>query len=380
MTFEEMRLSQADYTKTLVDKLTRKMACSLANARGADFIPYTVRDNKWVPAGPAGRKSIGWWTNGFWPGEMWEMYRLTKDEAYKDEAERAEKMLDEALYNIDELHHDVGFMWLISAGVNFRMTDNNESRKRTLLAANILAGRFNPLGFIRAWNGNRTGWAIIDTMMNLNLLYWASDFTGDPRFRKIAMIHADTAMKYFVREDGSCNHIVIFDPETMAFVNNPAGQGYASGSSWSRGQSWALYGFTLSYIHTGKKEYLDTARKVAKYFVSQIQDDWIPRIDFRQPADVELKDSCAGAIAACGLLELARQTEGEEAEFFFNAGMNMLRAMDENASDWSDEYPAILNKCSSAYHNGEHHIAMNYADFFFIEAVRKLCGDEFLFW
>ena len=81
MTFEEMRLSQADYTKTLVDKLTRKMACSLANARGADFIPYTVRDNKWVPAGPAGRKSIGWWTNGFWPGEMWEMYRLTKDEA-----------------------------------------------------------------------------------------------------------------------------------------------------------------------------------------------------------------------------------------------------------------------------------------------------------
>ena len=108
MTFEEMRLSQADYTKTLVDKLTRKMACSLANARGADFIPYTVRDNKWVPAGPAGRKSIGWWTNGFWPGEMWEMYRLTKDEAYKDEAERAEKMLDEALYNIDGLHHDVG--------------------------------------------------------------------------------------------------------------------------------------------------------------------------------------------------------------------------------------------------------------------------------
>ncbi|MBQ8953274.1 MAG: glycoside hydrolase family 88 protein [Clostridia bacterium] len=380
MTFEDMRLAQAGYTQTLMEKLTRKMPLSLANAKDSDFIPYTVRNNKWVPAGPEGRRSISWWTNGFWPAMMWEMYLITKDEAYKAEAERTEKMLDEALYNIDELHHDVGFMWHISAGANYRLTGNDQSRKRALLAANILAGRFNPLGFIRAWNGDRVGWAIIDTMMNLNILYWASDLTGDPRFRKIAMIHADTAIKYFIRENGSSNHIVIFDPETMAFKDNPAGQGYASGSSWSRGQAWALYGFTLSWIHTGKQEYLDTARKVARYFVSQIQDDWIPRIDFCQPADVTLKDACAGAIAACGLIELARQTEGEEAEFFFNAGVNILKAMDEGAADWSDEYPAILTKCSSAYHNGDHHIAMNYADFFFIEAARKLSGDTFLFW
>ena len=380
MAFEEMRLSQAELTKTLVGKITRKMPHSLANAANSDFIPYTVRDGKWAPAYPEDRGSISWWTNGFWPGMMWEMFLLTGDEAYRAEAERSEKMLDEALYNIDVLHHDVGFMWHISAGVNYRLTGSDESRKRALLAANLLAGRFNPLGFIRAWNGDRVGWAIIDTMMNLNILYWASDLTGDPRFRKIAMIHADTAMKHFVREDGSCNHIVIFDPETMAFVDNPAGQGFASGSSWSRGQAWALYGFTLSWIHTGRQDYLDTARKVAKYFVSQIQDDWIPRIDFRQPADVDLKDACAGAIAACGLIELGRQVEGEEAKFFFDAGVNIIRAMAENAADWRDEYPAILTKCSSAYHNGDHHIAMNYADFFFIEAVRKLNGDSFLFW
>ena len=372
-----MRLGQAEYTKGLVEKLTRKMPHSLANAKDSDFIPYTVRDGKWVAAG---QENISWWTNGFWPGMMWEMYLMTGDEAYRAEAERTEKMLDKALYNIDGLHHDVGVMWHISAGANFRLTGNDESRKRALLAANLLAGRFNPLGFIRAWNGDRVGWAIIDTMMNLNILYWASDFTGDPRFRKIAMIHADTAIKYFVRENGSCNHIVIFDPETMEFKDNPAGQGYASGSSWSRGQAWALYGFTLSWIHTGKKEYLDTARKVATYFVSQIQDDWIPRCDFCQPAEDNLKDSCAGAIAACGLIELGRQLEGEEAERFFNAGVNIIKAMDEHAADWSDDYPAILTKCSSAYHNGEHHIAMNYADFFFIEAVRKLSGDTFLFW
>ena len=379
MTFEEMRLSQAGYTKNLTDRVKRKMLFSLANAEGSDFIPYTVREGKWAP-GPAGRGCIDWWTNGFWPGEMWEMYRLTNNSVYKDEAERTEKMLDAALYNIDVLHHDVGFMWLISAGANFRMTGNNESRKRTLLAATILAGRFNPLGFIRAWNEDRTGWAIIDTMMNLNLLYWASDYTGDPRFRKIAVAHADTAMKYFIRPNGSSNHIVIFDPETMEVKEIPAGQGYASGSSWSRGQAWALYGFTLSYIHTGKKEYLDTARKVAAYFVSQIGNDWIPRIDFCQPDGVELKDSCAGAIAACGLIELSRHSEDEESGFYFHSGMNILRALDEHASDWSDDFPAILTKCSTKYHDGEYHIAMNYADFFLIEAICKLNGDDFLFW
>ncbi len=376
MTFDQMRLTCAGFTAEVAAKLKRKMPIALRKAQGLDFIPYTVKDNQWQP-GPF--DEICWWTNGFWPGEMWEMYRLTGDEAYKAEAERAEKMLDEAFIDYDHLHHDVGFMWLISSGANFRMTGNDLSRKRTMIAANLLAGRFNPEGFIRAWNTDCTGWAIIDCMMNLNLLYWASEHTGDPRFRKIAMTHADTAMKHFIREDGSSNHIVIFDPENMDVKEIPAGQGYAPGSSWSRGQAWALYGFALSYLHTGKQEYLDTACKVARYFISQVQADWVPRCDFRQPADVELKDACAGAIAACGLLELAK-LDIPEAEGFFNAAVSILKALDKDASDWSDEYPAILNKCTGSYHGKDHHIAMNYADFYFVEAILKLNGDNFLFW
>lgn len=376
MTYEQMRTACGDFTGAMVEKLRCKMPHALQKAQGLDFIPYTVQDDQWQP-GPF--DEICWWTNGFWPGEMWAMYRLTGEEAYKAEAERGEKMLDAAFADYDRLHHDVGFMWLISSGANFRMTGNDLSRKRTMIAANLLAGRFNPAGFIRAWNNDCTGWAIIDCMMNLNLLYWASDYTGDPRFRKIAMTHADTAMKHFVREDGSCNHIVIFDPETMAVKETPAGQGYAPGSAWSRGQAWALYGFALSYIHTGKQAYLDTACKVARYFISQVEDDWVPRCDFRQPADVTLKDACAGAVAACGLLELAK-LEVAEAEAFFQAAVNILKALDRDASDWRDAYPAILNRCTGSYHGKDHHMAMNYADFYFIEAILKLNGDDFLFW
>ena len=369
-----MRQSCAGFTEQESNKIKLKMPLALEKAKGLNFIPYTVRDGAWAP-GPF--DGICWWTNGFWPAQMWAMYRMTGKEAYRQEAERAEKMLDAAFCDYDHLHHDVGFMWLISSGASFRLTGNDQSRKRTLLAANLLAGRFNPAGFIRAWNEDRAGWAIIDCMMNLNLLYWASDYTGDPRFRKIAMIHADTAMKHFVRADGSCNHIVIFDPETGVFLDAPAGQGYAPGSSWSRGQAWALYGFALSFLHTGKQEYLETARRVADYFISQIQDDWIPRCDFRQPEGDELKDACAGAIAACGLLELAKLTEEKQ---YFDAAVSMLRALDAHCAAWSDASPAILKNCTGSYHGNDHHIAMNYADFFFMEAILKLRGDTFLFW
>lgn len=374
MTFEQMRLACADFTQDVSEKLKTKMPAVLEKAKGLDFIPYTVKDGTLMP-GPF--DGICWWTNGFWPGEMWAMYRMTGEEMYRAEAVRAEEMLDDAFRDYDHLHHDVGFMWLISSGANVRMTGDDAARKRTQLAANLLAGRFNPLGFIRAWNGDCTGWAIIDCMMNLNLLYWASDYTGDPRFRRIAMTHADTAMKHFIRADGSSNHIVVFDPETMDVLDVPAGQGYAPGSSWSRGQAWALYGFALSYLHTGKRDYLDTSCRVADYFIGQVKEDWIPRCDFCQPADDDLKDACAGAVAACGLLELARITENQT---YFDAAVRMLRAMDASCADWSAAYPAILTNCTGSYHGNDHNIAMNYADFYFMEAILKLQGDPFLFW
>ncbi len=368
--------TDGEWLREMTDRLDRKMRFAVEKAREGDWIPYTDEGGGWK------KTEIGWWTNGFWPAAMWQMFRMTGNALYREEALRAEAMLDAALADFKNLSHDVGFMWLIHSGVHYALEKDAGSWDRTLFAAHMLASRFNPNGFIRAWNGaGREGWAIVDCMMNLPLLYWATEETGDPRFRQIAMRHADTTMETFVRPDGSCNHIVIFDPDTGAFLENPGGQGYESGSSWSRGQAWALYGFVLSWLHTGKQAYLDTAKRVANYFISQVTDDWIPRCDFRQPAEPALKDNAAGNIAASGLLELARALPETEGKFYFDAAVRILKAQERDSADWGTDRPGLFTKCTSAWHDPDgRHITMVYADYYFMEAIGKLRGDPLLFW
>ena len=370
------RFPDKAWLEDVAARLHTKMTYAVGKAREVDYIPYSTENGQWKPV------HIHWWTNGFWPATMWQMYLATKDELYRDEAIRAEKMLDVNLLDFEVLSHDVGFMWLIQSGVRYALEGNKDSYARTMKAAQHLACRYNPNGFIRAWNGEgRQGWAIVDCMMNLPLLYWASEVTGDPRFRLIAMKHADTAMQVFVRPDGSCNHIIIFDAETGEVLDNPGGQGYESGSSWSRGQAWALYGFTLSYLHTGKQAYLDAAKRVANYFISQITDDYIPRCDFRQPAEPVLKDDTAGTVAAAGLLVLAQQLPELEAVTYYDVAVKMLRAMEREDINWELNDPALLQRCTAAYHDIPcRHITMNYADYYFVEAIQMLRGQKMLFW
>ena len=363
------------WAETMAGKLDAKMRFAVKKANEVSYIPYSTENGQWK------ENRIGWWTNGFWPATMWQMFLQNGKSLYRDEAVRAESMLDDALRDFKNLSHDVGFMWLIQSGVRYALEKNQDSFDRTLFAAQTLAGRYNPCGFIRAWNGEgREGWAIIDCMMNLPVLYWATEVTGDPRFSLIAMHHADTTMKAFVRPDGSCNHIVIFDACTGEFLSNPGGQGYESGSSWSRGQAWALYGFTLSYLHTGKKEYLDTARRVADYFISQCPDG-LPRCDFRQPVEPVVLDNAAGNIAASGLLELSRTVPESDADPYFDAAIRILKAQEAGCADWSEDTPAIFTRCTSAYHELQgRHMQMQYADFFFVEAIGKLLGERMLAW
>ena len=370
------RFPDKAWLEDVAARLHTKMTYAVCKAREVDYIPYSTENGQWKPV------HIHWWTNGFWPATMWQMYLATRDELFRDEAIRTEKMLDVNLEDFEGLSHDVGFMWLIQSGVRYALEGNQDSYARTMRAAQHLACRYNPNGFIRAWNGEgREGWAIVDCMMNLPLLYWASEVSGDPRFRLIAMKHADTAMDVFVRPDGSCNLIIIFDAETGEVLDNPGGQGYESGSSWSRGQAWALYGFTLSYLHTGRQAYLDTAKRVANYFISQITDDYIPRCDFRQPAEPVLKDNTAGAVAAAGLLVLSRQLPELEAVTYYDVAVKMLRAMEREDINWELNDPALLQRCTAAYHDiPGRHITMNYADYFFVEAIHMLRGQKMLFW
>jgi len=373
-----------DYSQRASEVLKRiddKMVYGVMQARKCDYIPYTASDGMWSPS------KIGWWTNGFWPASMWQMYLETGKELYREEAVRAERIMDEALRDYKDLHHDLGFMWLINSGVHYALENDSESRDRLNFAGHMLASRFNPNGFIRAWHDqgdvNRAGWSIIDTMMNLPLLYTMSEMNNDPRFALMAKAHADKASVNFYKEDGSVYHIVIYNPEDMTVLETTAGQGYAPGSSWSRGQSWAIYGFMLSYLYTGNKRYLETARRTADYFIKHTPENGLAPVDFCQPAEPRLIDNCANGIAACGLIELAKaisDTEADAADEYRDFAAKLLFALTDNCADWTDASPAVLTSCTGAYHDKKHHIPMVYGDYFLIEGLRKLTGETRLFW
>lgn len=376
------------WQENVKQKIINKM--SWVSERSKDKIPYTTikgrHDNRIVdnPSNLA-TDGINWWTNGFWGGIMWQLYHLTKQNKYKEIAQFSEEQLDACFAKFIGLHHDVGFMWLPTSVVNYKLTNSELSRKRSLHAANLLAGRYNPVGeFIRAWDDledeDTRGWAIIDCMLNLPLLYWASEETKDPRFKQIAIKHADTAMPAFVRADGSVNHIVEFDPFHGGVVTSHGGQGYGDGSSWTRGQAWAMYGFWISYKHTHDEKYLNVAKQVANYFIANIPDNGLIPIDFRQPSKPNFEDSTAAAIAACALIEIARSVDESEKAIYYDAAVKLLKALDQHRTDWTRENDCILTHGSASYHATEHHTAIIYGDYFFIEAILKLSEEDLYIW
>lgn len=362
------------------EKIVEKLPYSVKMAAEADIIPYQGLGEAW--AGPP-FDGDAWWTNGFWGALMWQMAHATGDARYDAEARRIQERLDAELNWFDRLHHDVGFQYLLTFGAQYRLSGDLDARRKTLKAATLLAGRYNPNGFIRAWNGaGREGWAIIDCLMNLPLLYWATRETGDPRFAFIARKHTDMTIEHFLRPDGSCNHIVVFDPETGAALDKPGGQGYGVGSSWSRGQAWALYGLALGYLNAKEPRYLEAACRVADYFISNIRPDGLTDCDFCQPREEERIDNIAAACASCGLLELSTLVEDARAEQYRSGAMRMLSALDSLCADWSPKRLGILQKCTASYHDdgAGRHINIVYGDYYFVEAVCKLRGTDCMPW
>ncbi len=341
------------------------------------MIPYKSEGGEWIASPHDGN---GWWTGGFWPALMWQFYHKTSDPFFLEEARRVENLLGEELRVFEHLNHDVGFMYLLSFGADYKLTGNERARWDALHAASILMGRLNPKGYIRAWNGKeQMGYAIIDCMMNLSLLYWAGRETGDPRFAHAAGIHADTTLREFLRPDGSVSHIIEFDPETGKRVREHPGQGYALGSSWSRGQAWGLYGFTLAYRNTGDKRYLSAAEKIAAYFTAHIRPDGLTDSDFCQPEGEDRIDNLAGAIAACGLEELSRAT-GEKN--WSEAARKLLDGMLDLCADFGDGSMGILTKCTASYHDdgAGRHTNIVYGDYFLAEALAKVNGEDPMLW
>ena len=385
-----MIIKEQEWVLLTVDKIREKM--SWVSEKNKDKIPYTTNaDGDYDDRSDTDRNwnrddGLNWWTNGCWGGIMWLLYQDSRDEKYAEIARLTEYKLEQCLTGYYGLHHDVGFMFQPTAVADYRLTGNERSRRIAMHAANLLAGRFNPAGcFIRAWNDmeheDTRGWAIIDCMFNLALLYWASEESNDPRFKEIAIMHADTVLENFVRPDGSVDHIVGFNPETGEVVKRYGGQGYQEGSSWTRGQGWAVYGFMISYIHTGRQEYLDIAKKIAHYCMANIKEDGIVPVDFRQPEEPDIEDSCAACIIAGGLLEIARHVPECEQDMYEAAAVKILKTISLRRADWSRGCDAIVQNCTGAYHNKESiHITMVYADYFFMEAIYKLAGKKFFLW
>ncbi|WP_088104857.1 glycoside hydrolase family 88 protein [Halalkalibacter urbisdiaboli] len=320
-----------------------------------------------------------WWTSSFWPGILWVMYDMNGNEKFKDAAmdwdEKLEKCFRQHPVKVD---HDVGFQFLLTAVIKNEILDNEESLRIGLEAANYLAGRLNPAGgYIKAWNHDKTGWAIIDCMMNISLLFWASRVTGDPRYKHIAQIHADTTLQYGIRDDGSTSHILSFNPDTGEFIESVGGQGNAGDSAWSRGNAWALYGFANTYKHTGEVRYLNAAKRVAHHFIAALPEDYVPHWDFRlEQKENEPRDSSAGAIAASGLLEIADAVPANESGMYRVAALNILNSLTENYGTWEqpEHQGILLHGTSHKPADANVDVSLIYGDYYYVEAIAKLNG------
>ncbi|MCH1638679.1 glycoside hydrolase family 88 protein [Paenibacillus timonensis] len=360
-------------------------------ARIGSGFPHASKGGVYELAEPA------WWTAGFWPGLLWLLYEGSGKEELKALAQACETRLDAVLDGYVRLDHDLGFMWTLTSIASYKLTGSGDSRIRALKAANYLAARFNLKGcYIRAWNpwkdGERNeGWAIIDCCMNLPLLFWASRESGDPRFAHVAEAHLDTVLEQFVREDGSVYHIVVFDPVTGEVVGPQGGQGYAPESAWSRGAAWAIYGLTLGYHHTGKREYLSAAQRVADFFLSQLPEDEVPAWDFRAPEALrQLRDSSAGACAASGLLLLAEKLGGTDgaagttanAAKYREGGERILKSLYDHYGAWDDpaEEGLILHGTSNYPQGTNIDVPLIYGDYFFVEGLARLKGGRPSYW
>ena len=375
---------------------TRPWAEEVFEKLNAKLSKMTIRSGKKVVDGvdENGRhveKSITWWTNGFWGGLNWLMYNYTKNEDYRKTAEYNELRMDEALANYTALHHDVGFMWHPLSGASYALTGNEDSKRRNLFAASVLASRYvmDPKhGFIRAWNGNsHMNYSIIDCLLNIPILYWASDVLADDRFKRIAMANADMCLEQHLRPDGSVVHIVEHDRETGEVARTLAGQGYSVGSSWSRGQAWALYGFTVSYMHTKEERYLSGAKQVANYYIANTCDDWLPRVDFRSPSTPIYYDAAGGVIAACGLIELAKLLPEDEGGMYMHGAVNLLKAITANFCNFNPETDDLVNYGTGYYPNEKLtpeqiklHASLIYSDYYYTEAILKLLEADYFPW
>lgn len=335
------------------------------------------------PDGSLHTRAANNWVSGFFPGSLWYMYEYSKDEKFKEAAIKWTGALEAQQYNTGT--HDVGFIINCSYGNGKRLTGNEDYSPIIIETARSLSTRFNEnVGCIKSWDWSKE-WkfpVIIDNMMNLELLFEASKLSGNDAFRNIAIEHANTTMEHHYRPDNSCYHVVDYDPETGEVVAKITHQGYNAESTWSRGQAWGLYGYTVCYRETKDQKYLDQANKIAAFIINHPRTpaDLIPYWDYDAPGiPNEPRDASAAAIMASSLLELSTYSSANK-EQYFSYAERLLGSLS------SDEYLAapgtnnnfLLKHCTGhKMADSEVDAPLIYGDYYFLEALlryKKLKG------
>ncbi|EMA59700.1 glycoside hydrolase family 88 protein [Halorubrum lipolyticum] len=330
------------------------------------------------------------WTASFWTGLCWLAYEVTGEDRYRSAAEAQletfERRLDEG--NVET--HDLGFLYTLSAVAGHRLTGNDRYRSAALAAADLLVDRFwEAPGLIQAWGdlesddetGNR-GRMIVDTMMNLPLLFWATETTGDPTYASIAETHARTNGQHVVREDGSTFHTFTCDVRNGAPIGGETVQGHDDDSTWSRGQTWAIYGYALAAEYADEAAYAGLSAKLANYYLSNVEDDMVPRWDFDAPADPEIRDSSAAAIAVCGLDELARRLPlaDERARAYQNAALATLESLATSYTTEGTESNGLLTEGAYDPSEGDYDECCIWGDYFYVEGLVRATRPWSRYW
>jgi hypothetical protein len=342
-----------------------------------DLLPRTIDTSGVLIA-----SNSGWWTSGFFPGSLWYLYEYSKDEKIKDAAIQMTSRVEKEKNNTGT--HDLGFMLYCSFGNGFRITGEESYKEVLLTGAKSLSTRFRPnIGCIQSW-GSTKRWqcpVIIDNMMNLELLLWAFSQTGDSSFYNIAVTHADTTILNHFRPDYSTWHVVSYDTITGKVEVKQTAQGAADGSSWARGQSWGLYGYTVMYRETGLQRYLDQAQHIADFLINHpnIPEDKIPYWDYDAPdiPNTE-RDASAGAIMASALIELSGYVGPEKKDKFLAVAEKQIRSLASPAYMTKTGENAdfiLMHSVGSLPAKSEVNVPLSYADYYFIEALvryRKL--------
>jgi unsaturated chondroitin disaccharide hydrolase len=317
-----------------------------------------------------------WWCSGFYPGILWYLYEYTKDESLKTEAIRSTALLEKEKNNTGT--HDLGFMLYCSYGNGYRLTKDNSYKNIMITGAGSLSTRFNPLiGCIKSWNSSRWQFpVIIDNMMNLEFLCEMTKLSGDSSFYKIAVTHANTTVKNHYRSDFSSYHVIDYDTITGKKIKGYTAQGAFDESAWARGQSWGLYGFTMMYRETGKKEYLSEANNIADFLLhhKNMPADKIPYWDYNA-TDIPntYRDASAASIMCSALLELAKYSNEAQRKEYLKTAVAILKNLSSTYRASVNTNGGFVLKHGVGHLPGksEVDVPLTYADYYFIEALLR---------